>query len=245
MEDNRHEMTIESLNKKIENQAKVVKGLTNENEELYHQYNHLIIRNGKMLKRIDDYQKIIDDLHIRIEELQLINGNMMQLNDKLRKRKDLSVSFDESNDLNSKSGHEAAIEKIEAEFNLDELYNSWKKYPGQVAQNGPNLRKQVLMLIHLYRTTSLCAADLFNRSGVGGVTGARYVGTLKKFGLIRFSGARKKGFYEITKMGVEFVEMSPSINDKYLKTNQKQNPSSFVFSDDKVMNSVEIDGLEI
>ena len=48
MEDINSKMTIESLKLKIENQSKVIKELTNENEELYHQYNHLIIRNGKM-----------------------------------------------------------------------------------------------------------------------------------------------------------------------------------------------------
>ena len=48
------EMTIEKLQLKVENQSKLIKELTNENEELYHQYNHLMIRNGKMLKRVDD-----------------------------------------------------------------------------------------------------------------------------------------------------------------------------------------------
>ena len=85
------QMTIENLQLKVENQQKLIGQLTNENEELYHQYNHLMIRNGKMLKRVDDLQKIIDDLHIRIEELQLINGNMLQLNDRLRKRTDTAT----------------------------------------------------------------------------------------------------------------------------------------------------------
>ena len=86
------EMTIEMLQLKLENQSKLIKELTNENEELFHQYNHLMIRNGKMLKRVDDLQKIIDDLHVRIEELQLINGNMMQINDRLRTRSDSRFS---------------------------------------------------------------------------------------------------------------------------------------------------------
>src|SRR3954470_16478542 len=90
MDTNTIEMNIETLQNKIANQGKLVKGLTAENEELYHQYNHLIIRNGKLLKRIDDLQRIVDDLHIRIEELQLINGNMMQLNDRLRSRNDIT-----------------------------------------------------------------------------------------------------------------------------------------------------------
>ena len=209
MPDNIQEMTIESLKQKIENQAKVIRELTNENEELYHQYNHLIIRNGKLLRRLDDYQKIIDDLHIRNEEFQLINSNVMQINDKLRNRKEYST-VDNKNQPGDmiKSEENADPSGIESQFNLDELYNRWKNFPGQVALNGPNLRKQVLMLVYLYTTNSLRAADLFNRSGVGGVTGARYVSALKKFELIKFSGARKKGQYEITKKGIQFMENS-------------------------------------
>src|SRR6478736_917655 len=94
MDNNIIEMNIETLQHKVTNQNKLIKELTVENEELYHQYNHLIIRNGKLLKRIDDLQRIIDDLHIRIEELQLINGNMMQINDRLRKIGDgMAVDF--------------------------------------------------------------------------------------------------------------------------------------------------------
>ena len=92
--------------------------------------------------------------------------------------------------------------------------NRWKSYPGQIAQNGPNLRKQILMLLHLYVTSSLRAAELFNRSGVGGVTGARYVSALKKFELIRFTGARKKGHYEITRTGMNFVENAQNVSGK-------------------------------
>ncbi len=209
MEDNSDKLTIESLKLKIENQSKVIKELTKENEELYHQYNHLIIRNGKMLKRTDDYQKIIDDLHIRNEELQLINNNVMQLNDKLRKRNEQTVSL--NNDFTGNQNNinlENEIAKIETEFDMDDLYNRWKNYPGQVAHNEPNLRKQVLMLVHLYSTTSLRAADLFNRCCVGGVTGARYISALKKFEFIRYQGARKKGNYEIMKKGIDFIENS-------------------------------------
>lgn len=229
MEDNSNQMTIENLKQKIENQSKVIKELTNENEELYHQYNHLIIRNGKMLKRTDDYQKIIDDLHIRNEELQLINNNLMQLNDKLRKRSELSVSLNNNySDDQLKTSQEIASEKIESEFDLEDLYNRWKIYPGQVAHNGPNLRKQVLMLVYLYSTSSLRAAELFNRCSVGGVTGARYVSTLKKFELIRYNGARKKGHYEITQKGMEFIENSLAENSQTTVTEnsgQILNPS--------------------
>ncbi len=232
MEDNSDKMTIESLKLKIENQSKVIKELTKENEELYHQYNHLIIRNGKMLKRTDDYQKIIDDLHIRNEELQLINNNIMQLNDKLRKRNELTVSL--SNDYSDnqlKTNHEIETAKIETEFDLDDLYNRWKNYPGQVAHNEPNLRKQVLMLVHLYSTTSLRAADLFSRCCVGGVTGARYISALKKFELIRYQGARKKGNYEIMKKGIDFIENSLIDKSKNAQTEiTGQNPKP-VFED--------------
>jgi predicted transcriptional regulator len=199
MDNNIIEMNIETLQHKVSNQNRLIKELTLENEELYHQYNHLIIRNGKLLKRIDDLQRIIDDLHIRIEELQLINGNMMQLNDRLRKNGD-SVSIE--------AGYVSHAEKASQEFDLDDLNNRWKNYPGQIAQNGPNIRKQVQMLINLYTIPSLRASDLFNRTGIGGVTGARYVSVLKKFNLIEYTGARKKGHYKITSKGRGFIEQS-------------------------------------
>jgi hypothetical protein len=207
MEDNNNDLTIESLKLKIENQSRLIKELTIENEELYHQYNHLIIRNGKMLKRIDDYQKIIDDLHIRNEELQLINGNIMQLNDKLRQRGSFSISH--SNSILGQRESQTdkfTDEHLDQSFDIEELYTRWKNFPGQSAHNAPNLRKQVLMLVCLYKFPSLRAAELFDKSGVGGVTGARYVSTLKKFELIKFSGARKKGQYEITSKGRDFIE---------------------------------------
>ena len=197
-------MTIEMLQLKLENQSKLIKELTNENEELFHQYNHLMIRNGKMLKRVDDLQKIIDDLHVRIEELQLINGNMMQINDRLRTRSD--SRFSANNNQTISPERMSALENPAEEFNMVELTERWKNFPGQVSQNGPNLKKQILMLIHLYTTATLRASELFHFAGVGGVTGARYVSTLKKFGLIRYTGARKKGHYEITKNGVAFIE---------------------------------------
>lgn len=197
------QMTIEKQEQKIENQARLIKELTAENEELFHQYNHLMIRNQKMLKRVDDLQRIIDDLHIRIEELQLINGNMMQINDKLRKKDAVYTINDGSKSL---LNTQLTANDSLSELDLDELYDRWRSYPGQIAQNGPNMRKQVLMMAHLYTTSSLRAADLFNLAGVGGVTGARYVATLKKFGLIRYTGARKKGHYEITREGIEFIE---------------------------------------
>lgn len=216
MDINSNEMTIENLKQKIENQSKLIKELTVENEELYHQYNHLIIRNGKMLKRVDDLQNIINDLHLRIEEMQLINGNMMDINDKLRNRREVFTGQHTAQKQHLQSSNEETSNESEMEFELEELQQRWKSFPGQVAQNGPNLRKQLLMLIHLHKSGAMRAADLFNKAGVGGVTGARYVGTLKKFGFIIYSGARKKGHYEITQNGKNFL-LNKELNFSNLK----------------------------
>src|SRR5204863_4440126 len=86
------------------------------------------------------------------------------------------------------------------------IFSQWKNFPGQDAKNEPNLRKQALMLIQLHSHKALRAADLFAKTGVGGVTGARYVATLKKFGLINYTGARKKGQYVMTQKGIDFLE---------------------------------------
>ena len=190
----------ENQQQKLENQQSLIRQLTQENEELYHQFNHLMIRNNKLLKRIDDLQKIIDDLHLRVEELQLISNNQLQLNDRLRRvpgGKEVSGA--------ALPGVVAADEQS-LDLDLEQLYIRWKSYPGQVAQNAPNLRKQVLMLAYLYRNGSLRANELFQLTGVGGVTGARYVSSLKRFGLIAFNGARKKGHYSITPQGIQFIE---------------------------------------
>jgi predicted transcriptional regulator len=197
-------MNVELFKMKVENQQTMIKQLSGENEELYQQFNHLMIRNNKLLKRIDDQQGIIDDLHIRIEELQLINGNILKLNDGLRSRNDNSSAVDNGL-LKSNDRKEETSDEI-TEFN--KVFSEWKNYPGQDAKNEPNLRKQAQMLIHLYHHKALRAANLFSMTGVGGVTGARYVATLKKFGLITYTGARKKGQYEMTRKGADFIEAS-------------------------------------
>ena len=197
-------MNIESLQMKIENQQNIVKQLSNENEELYQQYSHLMIRNNKLLKRIDDLQGIIDDLHIRIEELQLISGNMLKLNDRIKHGNENALVQGDQITLNYNS--EKINDDIKKKTEFNNVFSHWKNYPGQDARNEPNLRKQSQMLVHLYYHKALRAADLFSKSGVGGVTGARYVSTLKKFGLIQYTGARKKGQYVMTPKGVEFIE---------------------------------------
>ena len=206
-ENTKHVMNVESLQMKIENQQSIVKHLSNENEELYHQFNHLMIRNNKLLKRIDDLQGIIDDLHIRIEELQLINGNILKLNDKFRTGNDNSLKVD-NNILNSNDGIEGINDEIKIKAEFNNVFSNWKNYPEQDGKNEPNLRKQAQMLIHLYHHKSLRASELFLKTGIGGVTGARYVATFKKFGLISYTGARKKGQYEMTQKGIDFVESS-------------------------------------
>jgi predicted transcriptional regulator len=95
-------MEAEALNQKIENQQKLINELTSENEKLYQQFNHLMVRNGKLLKRIDDLQQIIDNMHLRVEELQLANENMLNLNDagKIKIRAASSVSTHPSSEFN-------------------------------------------------------------------------------------------------------------------------------------------------
>jgi len=202
-------MSVESLRMKVENQQEIMKQLTNENEELYQQFNHLMIRNNKLLKRINDLQGIIDDLHIRIEELQLINGNILKLNDRLRPGKD-NAFIDNDVVFKISDNSEKINDELKTRAEFDNVFSHWKNYPGQDAKNEPNLRKQALMLIQLNRHKALKASDLFASSGVGGVTGARYVATLKKFGLISYIGARKKGQYEMTQTGISFIERALS-----------------------------------
>ena len=240
-------MENEALILKIENQQKVIQELTSENEQLFQQFNHLMVRNGKLLKRIDDMQQIIDSMHLRIEEAQLINDNMLKINDNLRTGndspkpthdfqsadKDLRGAIDNlhrridelhlRNDvlqqrtsiLSGASDPSSLIKNDQpgySEAAAERLFECWKNYPGQNAKNAPNLRKQALMLMHLFENKSLNAATLFQKTGVNGVTGARYVAVLKAFGLIEYKGARKKGQYYITRQGIELVNRSKEEN---------------------------------
>jgi predicted transcriptional regulator len=225
-----------ALNQKLENQQKLINELTQENEKFYQQFNHLMVRNGKLLKRIDDLQQIIDNMHLRVEELQLINENLLKLNgrmphadtaqgassdfnqaalDSLNRRIDeLHLRNDilqkRTNLFSQFSGELAkpqeTVEVNKPRINHDVLFTAWKNYPGQDAKNEPNLRKQMQMLVSLFENESLNSVELFNKTGVNGVTGARYVGTLKKMGLIQYTGARKKGHYIITDTGRKLVE---------------------------------------
>jgi len=229
-------MTIENLNQKAENQANLIKELTRENEELYHQYNHLIIRNGKLLKRIDDFQRIINDLHIRIDELQKIHGNAIHTNERNvysnvsrinnEKEKQSSEKLSRSNDFISS-------------VNMDDLCHRWKNFPGQMAQNTPNIRKQILMLLYLYSHSPSGSADLFQNAGVGGVTGARYVSHLKKLGLICYTGARKKGHYKMTAAGIDFIENKNQTSNE--KNDHHTNSRAKIFLENVTSKNVEVD----
>jgi len=230
----------ETLNNKLENQQKLINDLTDENEKLYQQFNHLMVRNGKLLKRIDDLQQIIDNMHLRVEELQLANQNMFKLNDNERKNMAISSKAAPSSEFNSAldtinrridelnlrndilqqrasvfsqySGELAKPHEQEEinkpKINHEVLFTAWKNYPGQDAKNAPNLRRQMDMLIHLYENKSLTSMQLFTKTGVNGVTGPRYVSVLKKFNLIEYTGARKKGHYVITDTGRKLIENS-------------------------------------
>ncbi len=188
------EMNIEKLNQKIENQQRLILQLTEENETLYQQFNHLMIRNNKFLKRIDDQQRIIDDLHIRLEELQLISNNQLRLNDRLRVNPAPSLV-------------DWKDEKLVG-VDLELLFERWKSFPGQTSLNTPNLKKQVRLMTALYSHGAMSASQLFSACEVGGVTGARYVAQLKKSGLVCYTGARKKGQYELTPAGIRFIEQT-------------------------------------
>jgi predicted transcriptional regulator len=237
------QMEFETLTLKLENQQKVINELTAENEQLFQQFNHLMVRNGKLLKRIDDMQQIIDSMHLRIEESQLINDNMLKINDNLRGRNDSVQRVNDNtyagndnmrglidnihrridelhlrNDLLQQrtsilSGNDNQISGMidisrKSDIETSRVFDLWKNFPGQQARNAPNLLKQSQMLIHLFENKSLNAAALFQKTGVNGVTGARYVAVLKEFNLIEYKGARKKGQYYITQKGVELIEKS-------------------------------------
>jgi predicted transcriptional regulator len=234
-------MEENTLNQKIANQQKLITELTDENEKLYQQFNHLMVRNSKLLKRVDDLQQIIDSMHLRVEELQLINQNLLRINDGerksdkpnagsgaapssdmrhvidninrridelnlrndvLQKRASLFTQYSNDSSLEQAKEEEGLLPKVD----LEKLVTAWRNYPGQDAKNAPNLRRQMQMLIHLYENESLNSMDLFSKTGVNGVSGARYVGKLKKFNLIEYAGARKKGHYIITDAGRNFIE---------------------------------------
>jgi predicted transcriptional regulator len=240
-------MEENTLNQKIANQQKLISELTDENEKLYQQFNHLMVRNSKLLKRIDDLQQIIDGMHLRVEELQLINQNLLKIND--GERKDIRVKAENvaapSDDMrnvidninrridelnlrndvlqkraslfsqysNSSTIEQSVEENLSPKVNMEKLLTAWKNYPGQDAKNAPNLRRQMQMLVHLYQNESLNSGELFLKTGVNGVSGARYVARLKKFNLIVYGGARKNGKYTITDKGRTLVESTLQIKE--------------------------------
>jgi predicted transcriptional regulator len=148
-----------------------------------------------------DFNHVLDNINRRIDELNLRN-------DILQKRTNLFSQY--SGEL-AKPQESEEINK--PKINHDVLFNTWKNYPGQDAKNAPNLRKQMQMLVHLFENNSLNSSELFNKTGVNGVTGPRYIALLKKFNLIEYTGARKKGHYIITDKGRSLIESAIEGNE--------------------------------
>jgi uncharacterized protein YoxC/predicted transcriptional regulator len=189
------QMTIEKLQEELTRKESLIKELTAQNEHLYHQYNHLIVRNNKFLQRINDMQIVISELHQHIQDLQTANYKLLQGKSHLSQASANGASTLKSDDQENSPAFTA-------------LFERWKNFPGQQAHNAPNIRKQVLLLTHLNQYGALKASELFLKTGINGVTGARYVSTLKKFNLIEYKGARKKGHYHITEQGRRLVNGS-------------------------------------
>jgi len=141
-----------------------------------------------------EFNSALDTINRRIDELHLRN-------DILQKRTNLFSQY--SGEL-AKPSEQEEINK--PKINQEVLFTAWKNIPGQDAKNTPNLRKQMQMLVHLYENESLNSVELFNKTGVNGVTGPRYIFLLRKFDLIEYTGARKKGKYVITDKGKKFIE---------------------------------------
>jgi predicted transcriptional regulator len=176
--------------------------LQTENEHLYQQYNHLMIRNQKLMKRIDDQQLLNDKLQDRIESLE-------QVIDKLRLRNDAnsirSMNFQYQND-NLKEEVIPNVVKLKSSVDLKELITRWGSLAGEKVKNNPTKKRQMQILSLLYENQKMSGLRLFMTCGITGVSGARYISALKKFGLIEFSGFRKDGYYFITEKGKKLVE---------------------------------------
>jgi predicted transcriptional regulator len=196
-----------------------------------------MVRNNKYLKRIDDLQQIVEDLHKHIQKLQTrtsnsapANANVKDALDSLNRRIDeLHLRNDILQQRTSIINNNEVLENradetytLRGKVDLKNLFDRWKKFPGQGGKNNPNLLKQTKMLAILYENKSLNAANLFSKTGVNGVTGARYVSVLKKYDLIEYKGARKKGQYNLTSKGMEFIESNDLSEQENLSTERKE-----------------------
>ena len=171
-----------------------------ENEHLYQQYNHLMIRNQKLMKRVDDQQLLNDKLQERIEGLE-------QMIDRLRVRNDSSPrSAFNSQTQNDSPALKPQVDYLQSNIDMTQLISRWGSLAGPSVKNNPTKKRQMQILSLLYEHQKMPGMKLFIECGINGVSGARYIAALKKFGLIAFSGYRKDGFYFITEKGKELFK---------------------------------------
>src|SRR5204862_4767852 len=106
------------------------------------------------------------DLHIRIQELQLITNNQLKINDGLRKPEVGSSKLEEQfSNLQSPTSN---IQPPTSNVDMEKIFHRWKSYPGQQSKNTPNLRRQSEMLSLIYRHKSLSASVLFSKMEING-----------------------------------------------------------------------------
>lgn len=195
-------MTIEDQ-KTIDTLMELKQLLQAENEHLYQQYNHLMIRNQKLMKRIDDQQLLNDNLQERIAGLE-------QLIDRLRQRNDFSErsvnTQNQNTGMNLNAQVTPSVAGVQSSIDMKKLISRWSLLAGELVKNNPTKMRQMQILSLLYEQQKMQSMKLFIACDINGVSGARYISTLKQFGLIAFSGYRKNGFYFITDKGKELVE---------------------------------------
>jgi predicted transcriptional regulator len=164
--------------------------LQTENEHLYQQYNHLMIRNQKLMKRIDDQQALNDKMQERIVVME-------QIIDRLREgNKNPSIDLKPLPEIAS----------IQSSINMKQLIERWTNLAGEKVKNKPTKTRQMQILALLFQHQQMSSIKLFQACNITGVSGARYIAALKQFGLIAFSGFRKGGFYYITDKGKKLIE---------------------------------------
>ncbi len=193
--------------------------LQTENEHLYQQYNHLMIRNQKLMKRIDDQQQLNDRLQGRIAALENIIDKM-----RLASFTANSASYNQSFQKSEAGGANDSLNPVVvpnvqglqsnihvrpesiSSTDLTQLIARWGALAGDTVKNTPTKKRQMQILTLLYDHQKMSGLKLFMTCGITGVSGARYIHTLKQFGLIEFSGYRKGGHYLITEKGKKLVE---------------------------------------
>jgi predicted transcriptional regulator len=182
--------------------------LQTENEYLNQQYNHLMIRNHKLMKRIDDQQMLNDKLQERIAGLEQLINTLRQRNDgmpiSVKAQNQIDSSIRDNDNLNSQVV--PSVLGLKSNSDVKQLVSRWSSLAGDSVKNTPTKTRQMQILTLLYERQKMSGMKLFIACGITGVSGARYISALKQFGLIEFSGFRKDGFYFITEKGKKLVE---------------------------------------